>query len=33
MPVKFELADGTHLTLGWGIREKGQPIVPSVVDR
>jgi hypothetical protein len=27
MPVKFEWADGTYFALGWGLRQRGQPIV------
>jgi len=32
MPVKFELADGTYVALGWGLRERGQPIVRVSFD-
>jgi hypothetical protein len=32
MPVKFELADGTYVALGWGLREEGQPIARVSFD-
>jgi hypothetical protein len=27
MSVKYELADGTHVAFGWGLRERGKPVV------
>ena len=32
MPVKFELSDGSYVTLGWGLRERRQPIVRVSFD-
>lgn len=32
MPVKFELPDGSYVTLGWGLRERRQPIVRLSFD-
>ncbi len=32
MSVRFKLADGTYVALGWDLRERGQPIVRVSFD-
>ena len=32
MSVRFKLADGTYIALGWDLRERGQPIVRVSFD-